>query len=193
MIAIDNTFMKEMMILLHSRGDSEVVNDIKEYNNFIYMDQLGPGTVYLLSSKAKKKVTHCKPEKSQKYECIMSFIASQMNCSIELEKSYFLEDYPLCQSKEELKSYLDLKLSIYQHRYDDQLQQCFETKCYERYWIAKHWADFDKDFLGKLPQLADFVNKNFTVLSIGFHNLEVINSSTLLVSIFKSLFPFSKG
>ena len=48
MIAIDNTFMKEMMILLHSRGDSEVVNDIKEYNNFIYMDQLGPGTVYLL-------------------------------------------------------------------------------------------------------------------------------------------------
>ena len=185
--------MKEMLILLHSRGDSESLNDIMEYNNFIYINHLGPGTAYMLSSKAKRKVSNCKPEISQKYDCVMKFIASQMNCSIELEKQYFPEDYPLCQSKEELKSYIDIKLSIYQHLYDDQLQQCFETKCYEKYWIAKHWTDFDKDFLGKLPQLADFVNKNFTVLSIGFHNLEVINSSTLLVSILKSLFPFSKG
>ena len=181
------------MILLHSRGDSESLNDIKEFGNVIYMNKLGQGSMWLLSSKAKRKVSNCKPEKSQKYDRVMKFIASQMNCSIELEKQYFPEDYPLCQSKEELKSYIDIKLSIYQHLYDDQLQQCFETKCYEKYWIAKHWTDFDIDFLGKLPQLADFVNKNFTVLSIGFHNLEVINSSTLLVSIFKSLFPFSKG
>ena len=182
MIAIDNTFMKELMILLHSRGDSEVVNDIMEYNNFIYMDKLGPGIVYLLSSKAKKKVINCKPQKSQKYECIMNFIASQMNCSIELEKSYFPEDYPLCQSKEELKSYLDLKLSIYQHHYDDKLQQCLETKCYEKYWIAKHWGDLDKEILGTLPQLAQFKDQNLTVVTLGFNDLKVIFSFVLFVN-----------
>ena len=169
--------MKEMVILLHSRGDSESLNDIMEYNNFIYMNHLGPGTVYFLSSIAKRKVSNCKPEKSQKYECIMKFIASRMNCSIELEKSYFPEDYPLCQSNEELKSYMDLKLSIYQHLYDDQLQQCFETKCYEKYWIAKHWADLDKDIVGTLPQLAEFSDQNITVLSIGLNDLEVKSSS----------------
>ena len=177
MIAINITFMKEMIILLHSRGNSEVLNDITEYNNVIYMSHLGPGSVYYLSSKAKRKVTNCKPEKSQKYECIMKFIASQMNCSIELEKSYFPEDYPLCQSKEELKSYMDLRLSIYQHLYDDQLKQCFETKCYEKYWVAKHWADLNKDILGTLPQLAEFNEQNFTVVSLGINDLKVIYSS----------------
>ena len=193
MIAIDNTFMKEMMILLHSRGDSEALNDIMEYNNLIYMNQLGPGTIYFLSSKAKRKVSKCKPEKSQKYECVMKFIASQINCSIELEKSYFPEDYPLCQSIEELKSYLDLKLSIYQHLYDDQLQHCFETKCYEEYWIAKHWGDLEKDILGTLPQLAEFNDQNLTVVTLGINDQEVIFSLILFVKKILREFKFSIG
>ena len=174
--------MKEMLILLHSRGDSESLNDIMEYNNFIYINHLGPGSGYILSSKAKRKVSNCKPEISQKYDCVMKFIASQMNCSIELEKPYFPEDYPLCQSNEELKSYMDLKLSIYQHLYDNQLQQCFVTKCYKKYWTAKHWSDFNKGTLGTFPQLAKFSDQNFTVVSLGFNDLEVIHSSNFFLT-----------
>ena len=137
------------------------------------MNNLNVASRYDLSLKAERKVSNCNPEKSQTHECIKKFIASQMNCSTKWENKYFPDSYPSCKSNEDLKSYLDIRLSIYQHFFDEQLKQCFQPKCYEQYGVANHFTDYNEDLVKSLPIMQEFLNKNVTKLFLGINGMKV--------------------
>ena len=84
--------MKEMMILLHSRGNSQALHDLEDFSNVIYLNKLNVVSRYDLSLKAERKVSNCNPDRSQTHECLKKFIASQMNCTTKWENKYFLYD-----------------------------------------------------------------------------------------------------
>ena len=170
---IDNSFMKEMMILLHSRGNSQALYDLEDFSNVIYLNKLNVVSRYDLSLKAERKVSNCNPDRSQTHECLKKFIASQMNCTTKWENKYFPDHYDSCKSKEELKSYLDIRLSIYQHLFDEQLKQCFQPKCYEQYGFATHFTDYNKELLNKMPIMQEFLNQSITALNLGINGMKV--------------------
>ena len=170
---VDNSFMKEMMILLHSRGNSQALYDLEDFSNVIYLNKLNVVSRYDLSLKAERKVSNCNPDRSQTHECLKKFIASQMNCTTKWENKYFPDHYDSCKSKEELKSYLDIRLSVYQHLFDEQLRQCFQPKCYEQYGFATHFTDYDKELLNKMPIMQEFLNQSITALNIGINGMKV--------------------
>ena len=86
--------------------------------------------------KKKVSVFNCTDIQLKRYDCIMKFIASKMNCSIELEKTYFPKNYPLCSTQEDLKSYYNIRLKIYQGLFDEELKSCHEHKCKQKSWIS---------------------------------------------------------
>ena len=137
------------------------------------MNNLNAASRYDLSLKAERKVSNCNPEKSQTHECIKKFIASQMNCTTKWENKYFPDHYDSCKSKEELKSYLDIRLSIYQHLFDEQLKQCFQPKCYEQYGVANYFTDYNEDLVKSLPIMQEFLNQNVTKLFLGINGMKV--------------------
>ena len=64
--------------------------------------------------KKKKNLEDCRNDDFMKaYDCVMDLIASKMHCKNKLEKSYYPEHYPLCQSKEDMKMYIQTRRKIY--------------------------------------------------------------------------------
>ena len=86
--------------------------------------------------KKKVSVFNCTDTQLKRYDCIMNFIASKMNCSIDLEKNYFPKNYSLCTTKEDLQSYYNIRLKIYQGLFDEELKSCHEHKCKQKSWIS---------------------------------------------------------
>ena len=63
----------------------------------------------------KKLVSDCITNKQPKgqFDCVMEFIASKMNCSMNFTNEFYPANLNLCQSKEDLKRYIDIKIDIY--------------------------------------------------------------------------------
>ena len=92
--------------------------------------------LYDLEMKKKVSVFNCTDIQLKRYDCIMNFIASKMNCSIELERKYFPKEYPLCSTQEDLQSYYSIRLKIYQGLFDEELKSCHERKCKQKSWAG---------------------------------------------------------
>ena len=81
------------------------------------------------------------------FDCIMEFIVSKMNCSMEWEAKYYPNNYPLCQSVAELKTYLELRKSIYNNDFKNELEHCFSTKCQENEATAELIFSYDEELI----------------------------------------------
>ena len=92
--------------------------------------------MYDLEMKKKLSVFNCTDTQMKRYDCIMNFIASKMNCSILLEKIYFPKNYPLCTTQEDLQSYYKIRLKIYQGLFDKELKSCHQQKCRQKSWVS---------------------------------------------------------
>ena len=92
--------------------------------------------MYDLEMKKKVSVFNCTDTQMKRIDCIMNFIASKMNCSILLEKTYFPKNYPLCTTQKDLQSYYNIRLRIYQGLFDEELKSCHENKCKQKSWVS---------------------------------------------------------
>ena len=81
------------------------------------------------------------------FDCIMEFIVSKMNCSMEWEAKYYPNNYPLCQSVPELKTYLELRKSIYNNEFKNELEHCFSKKCQENEATAELIFSYDEELI----------------------------------------------
>ena len=95
--------------------------------------------------KKKKLLTSCTVDAPNRFDCIMTFIASKLKCAIELEKFYFPKNYPICKSHEDFKSYIDLRMKIYQGYYEEDLKICHERKCHQNSWNSNLQSQFVMD------------------------------------------------
>ena len=110
--------------------------------------------------KKKKILQDCRnDDKNQivqgEFDCIMEFIASKMQCKNELEKYYYPEHYPSCQSKEDLKFYFETRIKIYNGSYDNELKHCFEKRCIEESWTADYQTPITRELLHETWQIKE--------------------------------------
>ena len=56
---------------------------------------------------------------------------------MEWEAKYYPNHYPLCQSVGDLKTYIELRKTIYKNEFKNELEHCFSTKCQENYATAE--------------------------------------------------------
>ena len=124
--------------------------------------------------KKNKLLTSCTNEAPNRFDCIMGFIASKMKCAIELEKIYFPKKYPICQSHEDFKSYVDLRLKIYQGYYDDDLKICHQRKCHQNSWIGNLQSQFVMDMV---ELWYGYSSPNMAVFTFQMPSKEVIHMS----------------
>ena len=106
-------------------------------------------------------LNNCKNDAPNRFDCLMGFIDSKMKCAIELERDYFPKNYSLCQSQEDFKSYVDLRLKIYQGFYDNDLKSCLGRKCNTISWIGNLQTQYIMDMVElwdgySSPNLATF-------------------------------------
>ena len=75
--------------------------------------------MYQLKMSRKKIISNCTTDwRNQRFKCVMNFIISKMNCTIKWKKSYYsTKDVPICQTKEDLKLYFNIKHNIYKADY----------------------------------------------------------------------------
>ena len=119
--------------------------------------------------KKKKYLRNCtKDETKAEYDCTMKFIASEMNCSIVLaEKSFYPENYPLCQTQYEFDSYIKIRKNIYNGSYDKQLQHCYLRRCSEESWVARFQAPITKEHNQQILELTE-LNKTEKMAMLTF-------------------------
>ena len=137
--------------------------------------------MYDLEMKKKLSVFNCTDTQMKRYDCIMNFIASKMNCSILLEKTYFPKNYPLCTTQEDLQSYYNIRLKIYQGLFDKELKSCHEHKCKQKLWVSNlQGQHLVHPSTGKNDNISNGNNDNIAAFSFQMSNKEV-NTHTYLI------------
>ena len=130
--------------------------------------------------KKKKNLEDCRNDDFTKaYDCVMDLIASKMHCKNKLEKSYSPEHYPLCQSKEDMKMYIQTRRKIYNGSYDEEIKHCFKKRCIEEFWTAHYQGPMTKELLHQNWQYKD--QDNMAVIVLLLQN--EVNSILLLLII----------
>ena len=129
---------------------------------------------YDLTMKTNKRISNCNSQKI--FDCTMEFIVSKMNCSMEWEVQYYPANFPICQSKEDLKKYIELRKSVYNGEFEKEIRHCFGKKCQQNYTMIDLRLDMDMEYVDQyiLPS-----NKNdITVNDITYDsNISVLTFS----------------
>ena len=124
--------------------------------------------------KSNRRISNCKKEPSKTFDCIMEFVVSKMNCSMEWEAKYYPNYYPVCQSVEDLKTYIELRKTIYKNEFKNELEHCFSTKCQENYATAELMFVYDEELMSYFS--SDQVGEN-TSMFIFTKRTEMVSKS----------------
>ena len=100
---------------------------------------------YDINMKTNKRITNCNSQKI--FECTMEFIVSKMNCSMEWEVQHYPAHFPTCQSKEDLKKYIELQKSVFNGAFEKEIGHCFGKKCQQNYAKADLRIEMDEEYV----------------------------------------------
>ena len=109
----------------------------------------------------------------------MDFIVSKMNCSMEWEVQHYPTNFPICQSKEDLKKYIELRKSVYNGDSVEEIGHCFGRKCQQNYTKIDLRMEMDMEYVNEylLPSMENDVTLDNTPIE----NF-IMNSTTLIFS-----------
>ena len=102
---------------------------------------------YDLTMKTNKRISNCNSQKI--FDCTMDFIVSKMNCSMEWEVQYYPANFPICQSKEDLKKYIELRQSVYNGDFVEEIRHCFGRKCQQNYTKIDLRMEMDMEYVNE--------------------------------------------
>ena len=66
---------------------------------------------------------------------------------MEWEVQYYPAFFPTCQSKEDLKKYIELQESVYNGEFEKEIGHCFGKKCQQNHTIVDLRMDMDKELV----------------------------------------------
>ena len=97
----------------------------------------------------------------------MEFLVSKMNCSMEWEVQYYPANFPTCQSNEDLKKYIELQKSVYNGKFEKEIQHCFGKKCQQNHTKIDLRLEMDMEYVDQyiLPSMENEITfDNITLL-----------------------------
>ena len=108
---------------------------------------------YDFTMNTNKRISNCNSQKI--FDCTMDFIVSKMNCSMEWEVQHYPANFPICQSKEDLKKYIELKKSVLNGESGKEIGHCFGEKCQNNYSILDLRMEYDQELLYEYMEIGE--------------------------------------
>ena len=121
---------------------------------------------YDINMKTNKRISNCNSQKI--FDCTMEFIVSKMNCSMQWEVQHYPAHFSTCQSAEDLKKYIELRKSVYNGEFEEEIRHCFGKKCQQNYAMVELRMEQDKELLYQYMGLEDY--ENITTLTFSKKN-----------------------
>ena len=100
---------------------------------------------YDLNMKTNRRISNCNSQKI--FDCTMEVLVSKMNCSMEWEIQHYPAHFPICQSKEDLKKYIELQKSVHNGEFEKEIGHCFGKKCQQNHAIIDLRLEMDKEYV----------------------------------------------
>ena len=98
---------------------------------------------------------------------------------MEWEVQHYPANFPICQSKEDLKKYIELRKSVYNGDFVEEIGHCFGRKCQQNYTKIDLRMEMDMEYVNEylLPSMENDVTLDNTPIE----NF-IMNSTTLIFS-----------
>ena len=74
---------------------------------------------------------------------------------MEWEVQHYPAHFPTCQSEEDLKKYIELKKSVYNGEFEEEIGHCFGKKCQQNVAIVDLRLDYDKELYYQYMGIAE--------------------------------------
>lgn len=148
----------QMLWEFSSDGQSKVKFGVLDYENVFITDTCDEcyGGYYFLKMEDNIRLStddyRCSSDLIDHWQCIQKFLSAKMNCSTPWEAEYSKPGQKLCETKEEMNDYFELRRHLNRGTFSEELKEmgCFKINCRQISWSTKQLASMTKAHLQKI-------------------------------------------